>query len=74
MEIESIAALARAKQETGRGIYTVVGTAQAGETLQDGREVCSEGREITTNPPLFHNQGRSCPTVLALHLLLKNFN
>lgn len=39
---ESVAALARAKQETGRGIYTVVGTAQADETLQDGREVCSE--------------------------------
>lgn len=42
MEIESVAALTRAKQETGRGIYTVVGTAQADETLQDGREVCSE--------------------------------
>ena len=67
MEIESAAALAQAKQETRRGIYDVVGTAQAGETLQDGSE-------ITVKLFLFHKQERSCPTVITLCLLLKNFD
>jgi len=63
---------AEAKQETSRDVCDAVGSAWAGETLQDGREICKEGSQIIVKLSLFHKQERSCPTVITLCLLLKN--